>query len=328
MVTTRGGTETSSPPLSRKRAPQEDNASSPEAKRRKPAVTKAVTTADVVIRTKTDLEPETAKLETSLLAERKHIRFSSTSPPPQQASSPPIPPPETKIIEEHVDESDDDAAPEDIPKSVAQEQALAKQAVTTKAIQQQKTAKKLRRRKRDRKLKEQAEGSDKRKETVVEKEEENEEKEDVQEHLAPSHEKEPQQGPKKFSLDNIPALLPDELLATEAPIRPPTPPPTTFQHQQNLKKSLMPFDISTAPLRIPQSKPPKDLTVGAFKVRVVAAVNTRLPPKSNKSTMMARSTLLKGRAEIAAKSMGKKQSARDGSKVQRRSVGGFNRGFV
>jgi U3 small nucleolar RNA-associated protein 16 len=327
MVTTRGGTETSSPPLARKRAPQEDAASSPEAKRRKPAATKAAAVAEVVIRTKTDPEPELKEPEVSLPVERKHIRFSSTSPPPQAVVSDVLPL-KSRIVEEDVEESDDDAAPEDIPQSVAQEQALAKQAVTTKALQQERTTKKLRRRKRDKKLKEQVESSDKRKEKAVAKEEEKEEEEDTEEHLLPSQEEESVQGTKKFSLNNIPALLPDELLATEAPIRPPTPPPTTFQHQQKQKKDPLPFDISTAPLRIPQPKAPKDLTVGALNIRVVAPTNTRLPPKSNKSTMMARTTLLKGRIEIAAKTKGRKKSFMNQSKVERRDVGGFNKSFV
>jgi U3 small nucleolar RNA-associated protein 16 len=323
MVTTRGGTETSSSPLVKKRAAQEDRLSSPEAKRRKPTATKKSSSiTQVPIRSKEEQAVEDPVVAPSITA--KHIRFSSTSPPPRTVLD--VPDVQPKIVEENVEDSDDDAAPEDISHSAAQEQALAAKAITTKAVQEHKTAKKTRRRRRDKKLKEQVQGSDKRNEKV-EAEKKKEEEEGVDEDMEPIEEQEKVEVPKKFGLDDIPALLPDELLATEAPIRPPTPPPTTISYEQRQKKAARPVDSITAPLNIPQPKLPKDLKVGALNVRVVAPTNPLLPPKVGKSKNI-KSRWLAGRPELAASSKSKKKSMYDKSKVQRVAAGGFKRGFV
>jgi U3 small nucleolar RNA-associated protein 16 len=332
MVTTRGGTETSSPPLAKKRAPQDDQAMSPVAKRIKPTTStkdeNPVTVAQVPIRSKVELEPELEEPEATPVVPRTHIRFGSTSPPPQ-IDAPVIATSQIRLLEEDIEESDDDAAPEDISHSVAQEQAFATQAVASKALHEQKAAKKQRRRKRDKKLKEQVEGSEKRKEkAVTEKENEDGEEDIVEKDGAAMEERKPVDTSKKFTLDNIPALLPDELLATEAPIRPPTPPPATLRQQHKQIQTPRSSYLSTAPLKIPQPKPPKDLTIGTLNVRVVEASNSLLPPRVNENSANIRSNWLRGRSEIAARSSRKKKSFKDHSRVQRREIGGSRNDFV
>ena len=81
----------------------------------------------------------------------------------------------------------------------------------------------------------------------------------------------------------LPDLLPDEILATEPPVRLPTPPPiviSTFSKKQRF--------IDTDP------KPPKDIKKGAIKVRVLENSGTVLPPRASKASKNLKESWLAG----------------------------------
>lgn len=218
------------------------------------------------------------------------------------------------------EDSDDDAAPESLSLSIAQAQALATQAGALKTIHEQQATARQRRRKRDRQLKEQVELSGKRKGRDEKERDAAVDKNDISEAELE------QVGGKSYSLDSVPALLPDELLATEAPIRPPTPPPTKTPQQQH-KQAARSSSI-TAPLRVPRQKPPRDLTIGGQKIRVMASRNSLLPPKINTQSKSIRQAWLQGRLEFAKTGPKCRKGIKGESKLQRRTVGGFSKGFV
>ncbi|KAF2434627.1 hypothetical protein EJ08DRAFT_473874 [Tothia fuscella] len=310
MATTRGGADThsespSSHRIARKRAHQEEPSIVTQSKRKKSSdEEKSLENENnsgeaqaVPLRTKSEIiESSEATIATTTIPSRNHIRFSSTSPPPVVAPAPIAQLAVVPAIETNPEEvSDDDAAPEAISHSAAQAQSRAIEAVARKADLEDKQAKKTKRRKRGKKLKDQAGKSEKRvrKDVQAELEQTHVDSEDEEELAMVEDKDEPASAPaKSYSLDNLPTLLPDELLATEAPLRLHSPPPTTSQIQRNTKTT---FNNSTGHLRAPQPKPPQDLILEDKQVRVMTKTNSLLPPKATENSRSIRQSWMKGR---------------------------------
>ncbi|KAL8800629.1 MAG: hypothetical protein Q9182_005042 [Xanthomendoza sp. 2 TL-2023] len=92
----------------------------------------------------------------------------------------------------------------------------------------------------------------------------------------------------RSSKDSLPALLPDEILAAEPTVRPPTPPPPQREMPKarvNTKRRFL--DKS--------SKPPKDIQKGNLRIRVLEDRKKILPPKISKSSRKIRESWLAGR---------------------------------
>lgn len=83
----------------------------------------------------------------------------------------------------------------------------------------------------------------------------------------------------------LPAFLPDEILAAEPVTRLPTPPLSAKKVPMNKRTKFPNVD----------SKPPKDLTVGKTKVRVLQDISTALPPKASVTGKALRESWLMGR---------------------------------
>jgi U3 small nucleolar RNA-associated protein 16 len=348
MVTTRRGADTgsniaSSSPATlkaqkKRRAEPEDNEQeSPSLTKRKKVdesdntrSESPVISREIAVRPHPDIEqPETSTEEPiPALPVRNHIRFNSASPPPATATPAIVQAPE--VVEDEAEESDDDAAPEEVSLSTSKAQSRAVEEQTEQIAKELSESAKRKRRRRDAQLKAQAAGSTKRKEkkekTALEKVEEREDEGDEQS-MEKSGKKKQKRKEKKeeiekslYSLDNIPDLLPDELLATEAPIRLPTPPTTSKLSLSKDMKTFEPF----APLKIPRENAPKDLTYNNLSVRVLVQKNPLLPPKVTSRSKSIRETWLKGRSAFA-----KTTSRREtGGKLQRRFVGSATKAFV
>lgn len=308
MVSTRksreAGTELVSlpqTPTPRKRASQKDSTDSPpEAKRVKP------NTTDIVLQDVVKDIPERPKVAETVAS--KHIRFSSKSPPPAPTVAADSPARVEELVEE--EESDDDAAPEDVSTKTAKIQSIAAREDTRKAVNAAKSARRQRRRNRDKLLREQAAGSEKRKEKHEEEEQKAEEIEE-DEPAGPE--------PKGYSLANIPDLLPDDLLATEAPIRLPTPPPTSDSKHKNGKNLLL-ANGAYAPLKVRNEQTPKDLTVRGRNIRIVTQINPLLPPKAVANSKCVREKWMRGRAEAQTHISKAKTRAKGSSKWERRAI--------
>lgn len=279
---------------------------------------------------------------TPALPPRKHIRFNSASPPP--AIEAPAIAHESAVVEDAAEESDDDAAPEEVSLSTAKAQSRAVEEKAEQVVKELSESAKRKRRRRDARLKAQAEGSTKRKEKKEKKpntalealeEADNEDGEQPGEKLSKSakqkqrrkqrekmegKKEDKMEGPTVSLLDEIPDLLPEELLATEAPIRLPTPPPSSKVGLSKDAKTFEPF----AAMNIPRESAPKDLTYNNLSVRVLGTKNALLPPKATSRSKSIRDTWLKGRSAFA-----KTSSRRDtGGKLQRRPMGGATKAFV
>lgn len=279
---------------------------------------------------------------TSALPARNHIRFNSASPPPAIEAPAVIQKP--AVVEEEAEESDDDAAPEEVSLSTAKAQSRAVEEKVEQLVKGLSESAKRKRRRRDAQLKAQVEGSTKRKEkkekqakTALQPVEEvnNEDEEQTVAKLSKStkqrqrrKQKEKIEGktdskteePTVSLLDDIPDLLPAELLATEAPLRQPTPPPSSKAVLSKDAKPFAPF----AAMNIPRESAPKDLTYNNVSVRVLGIKNALLPPKVTSRSKSIRDTWLKGRSAFA-----KTSSRRDtGGKLQRRPMDGATKAFV
>jgi len=350
MVTTRRGADTSSNQASspvtlnaqkkRRAEPAESEQESPSPTKRKkinqadstrsesPVVSKII-----AVRPHPDAEPPVASTEvpTPALPVRNHIRFNSASPPP--AIEAPAIVQTQVVVQDEAEESDDDAAPEEVSLSTAKAQSRAVEEQTEQTTKELSESAKRKRRRRDAQLKAQAAGSTKRKEkkekiTLKAVEEgENEDGEQLVEKKVKAgkkkrkHEEKKEESTKSlYSLDNLPDLLPDELLATEAPARLPTSPQSLKPSLSKDMKTFEPF----AAMKIPTERAPKDLTYNNLSVRVLGQKNSLLPPKVTSRSRSIRETWLKGRSAFA-----KTTSRRDtGGKLQRRPIGGAAKAFV
>jgi U3 small nucleolar RNA-associated protein 16 len=101
----------------------------------------------------------------------------------------------------------------------------------------------------------------------------------------------------------LPALLPDEILAAEPAIRPPTPPPIVTTVIPKKHKF-----IDADP------KPPKDVKKGAVKVRVLEDNKSALPPRASKASKHLKESWLAGQ-----------QGRKDSAAKRRKPGGGFLR---
>jgi U3 small nucleolar RNA-associated protein 16 len=297
----------------------------------------------IAIRPHLEEEPPTASsgAPNTALPVRSHVRFNSASPPPAPAIV--HTQPEAKVEEE--EESDDDAAPEEVSLSAAKAQSHAVKEQTEQIKKELSESAKRKRRRRDAQLKAQAAGSTKRTEkkkkiAVVEAALENEDEEVKQQDDEPLAEKkqddeqvvEKKKKSKKrketaddsnkldYSPDNIPDLLPAELLATEAPVRS----PTSFFPSKPVESTNLKTHEPFAALKIPRQSAPKDLEYGNVKVRVLDQKNLLLPPKVTSRSKSIRDTWLKGRSQFE-----KTTSRRNtGGKLQRRPMGSTSKAFV
>lgn len=357
MVTTRGGTETgssiivSSPATlksQKKRAAESTDGEqdSPSLSKRKKVDktgntrgSSPVISKKIAVRLHPDAEiPATSAEEqtgeqTPTLPARNHVRFNSASPPPA-IKNPAIAKPQV-VAEQEAEESDDDAAPEEVSLSTAKAQSRAVEEQTEQVIKELGESAKRRRRRRDAQLKAQVAGSTKRigskAKTVLKVVEEGETTD--AEHSAQKEKKKSKnknsktkrkhkeaQEPTTTLLDNIPDLLPDELLATEAPVRLPTPPPSSNAGLSKDTKTFEPF----AAMKIPRESAPKDLIYNDLSVRVLGRKNALLPPKVTSRSKSIRDTWLKGRSAFA-----KPSSKRvTGGKLQRRPMASATKAFV
>lgn len=300
----------------------------------------------LVAETPAILTEEPKEEPTPPLPARNHIRFNSASPPP--AIEAPFIAKKPTEVDEEAEESDDDAAPEEVLLSTAKAQSRAVEEKTEQVVKELSASAKRKRRRRDAQLKAQAEGSTKRKERKEKKEKEaiialraveevdDEDGEQVVEKSSKSATQKQKrrrkekmdaktesrtQEPAVSLLDNIPDLLPEELLATEAPLRLPSPPPSSKSGLSRDAKIFEPF----AALNIPRkSAPNKDLTYNDLSVRVLEKKNALLPPKVTSKSKNIRDTWLKGRSAFA-----KSSSRRNaGGKLERRPMIGASKAFV
>lgn len=97
--------------------------------------------------------------------------------------------------------------------------------------------------------------------------------------------------------EELPELLPEELLAQDF-TRPPTPPPTARQQDAGEPKSRRIKLDATVPM---------DIQVGPVKVSVLEKVNKVLPPKASLRSKAVREGWLAGRRGKAGMAMERKQ---------------------
>jgi len=81
----------------------------------------------------------------------------------------------------------------------------------------------------------------------------------------------------------LPALLPDDILAAEPPVRPPTPPPIALAVISKKQRFT-----DTDP------RPPKDIKKGSIKVRVLEDNKSVLPPRASKVSKNLKESWLAG----------------------------------
>jgi hypothetical protein len=331
MVTTRGGSDTSSnvysSPASLRKRRAEPNGTEPELTKRK-----KVDQADedknesppvleqIVVRPHPAAAPPPTGMEAAdattqpTLPVRNHIRFGSASPPPVLETTTAALVTQSAVDNVADEESDDDAAPETISLSTAQAQTRAVQEQAEQIVKEISETAKRRRRRRDAQLKAQAAGSTKRKfkeakngadkQAAVAEEAADEDESPAVAEMKPTK--------PSYSLDNIPALLPDELLATEAPVRLPTPPQSSKPSQIKDKKTPEAF----AALKIPRESAPKDLTYDNLKVRVLTQNNPLLPPPASGRSKDVREAWLKGRPSFEKMT----KRGKGAGKLQRREI--------
>lgn len=104
----------------------------------------------------------------------------------------------------------------------------------------------------------------------------------------------------------LPALLPDELLAIEPAVRPPTPPTEPEARLVSIPKKRKFLDADP--------KPPKDVKRGPVNVRVLESQRQFLPPRASKTSKALKEAWLFGRRGPGGAVV-----------IQRRKLGG---GFV
>ncbi|EKG18397.1 U3 snoRNA associated [Macrophomina phaseolina MS6] len=254
---------------------------------------------------------ENSKAEEPAAApKRTHIRFGSEDPPV-------VPEPEPEPAKEEVpsstnegEEDSDDDAPEAVTASSAREQARAAEEGAAKVIERQENEAKRKRQEREARLREQAAAAKKRKQE--------QEAKDIPADVASSatiQAFDPSAIRKasrpSYDLNNLPALLPDDILAAAPDVRPATPDPDDEESSAASKKQLV-----NKHLKFLDEKAPKDVKKGPVKVRVLEKGNKFLPPKvSNSGTKSVRDTWLQGR---------KTKEGKKGSfgGLERRKIGG------
>ncbi|KAK8195384.1 U3 snoRNA associated-domain-containing protein [Phyllosticta capitalensis] len=268
-------------------------------------------------------EESTPKAEPQVVEKPKIIRFGSEDPPviPEPVPEPPkkaeIP---TSSADE--DEDSDDEAPEAVTTSSAREQARAAEEDAAKAVKEQEAAAKRKRQEREARLREQAAASKRRKQKEAESALASEDVSppaDVASSTTITASNPAELSKQsKYDLQNIPALLPDDLLAAAPAVRPPTPEPveraTVLDRKEVEKKKL------NKHLKFLDEKPAKDIKKGPVRLHVLEKGNKKLPPKVNNQSKNMREQWLAGRR--AQSSKGKKNF---GGPERKKTGGGFLR---
>ncbi|KAL8902509.1 MAG: hypothetical protein Q9207_004648 [Kuettlingeria erythrocarpa] len=197
-----------------------------------------------------------------------------------------------------------DEAPEVVTQSTGLEKARSAAAEATKAVEAQRAAGKQKRREHDTLLKLQAKATKKEAEQTGIKDTRLEVPTDDRA-AAP-----PQAPASEFRwsrADPLPALLPDELLATEPMPRLPTPSP------EPLEPALAKVPINKRQRFLEEtSKPPKDVRKGNVKIRVLEDSRAILPPKVSKQSQSIRESWLAGRPGAKGKAMMERRKMRGG----------------
>ncbi|GME37688.1 U3 snoRNA associated [Neofusicoccum parvum] len=259
--------------------------------------------------------------ESAPAPENTHIRFGSEDPP--TIPEPPAEPPAQQEIPSSTaeqEEDSDDEAPEAVTATSAREQARAAEEDAAKAIEKQESEAKRKRQDREARLREQATAAKKRKQEQAPPPPAPTE---IPADVASSttiQASDPSALHKRttkpaYDLNNIPALLPADLLAAAPDVRPATPEPedagsaqadAAARKKEKLNKHLKFLD----------EKPAKDVKKGPVKVRVLEKGNKFLPPKvMSNGSKSVRDTWLQGR---------KIKETRKGSfgGLERKKVGG------
>ena len=230
------------------------------------------------------------------------------------------PPPST--TKDDVDDSDDDAAPEEITLSTAQAQSHIQRAQAAGAALAQSLAQKRRRRRKDAILKSQAASSGSKQKLSSTSDQDEGDTVANPESAAPEEAREAQD---QISLDNLPAILPDSILlaadeAASAHVAT-TDIPRKRSSRLNARRRAAIKNAAHVQIRIPTSKPPKDVRRGPVSVRVLETQSNLLPPKVVSAARGIRETWLKGRQSIVkAGAQAKKRRPRDNrvDKMERR----------
>ncbi|KAI9815487.1 MAG: hypothetical protein M1827_002621 [Pycnora praestabilis] len=188
------------------------------------------------------------------------------------------------------DEDSESEAPETVTMSSGQEKARALEAETAKAAEVQAAAGRKKRQERDARLRQQAEVSKK-----------NKKQKRLQDSKGSPQipngdlsgdgevilDKERKPQPRaKISTSDLPDLLPDDILAAEPMIRPPTP-PLEPEDRNTISKKHRFFERD--------EKRPRDVKRGPVTVRVLEKSNTQLAPKVAKSSKSLKEAWLAGR---------------------------------
>jgi hypothetical protein len=221
--------------------------------------------ASTTIRLNDTGSPELATKQMPVV-KSSHVRFGSESPPPSEPSALVMENAENGLNEDEDRDSDDDA-PEAISHSRAQAETKAAAAVEARMLRKREEDERTRRRNQDSQLKKQAQSSKKR-----------QRQEDLTEEGTSK---------RQFDFDHLPNLLPEELLATEAPKRSPTPPAGDALPQR--AQTLKGFGK-----RRNEEVPPADVVHKGTKIRVLPKTNKALPPRTNAQSKNIREHWMKG----------------------------------
>ncbi|KAK7720625.1 hypothetical protein SLS57_005404 [Botryosphaeria dothidea] len=289
-------------PKAESRTVEEAEGETPEAEVRKEETIKTEEpTEEAPQAAEKQLQEETAKAaepkagkskaeEPAPISKKTHIRFGSEDPPVMPEPAPE--PPRQEIPSSSFEEEDsDDDAPEAVTASSAREQARVAEEETAKAIEKQDNEAKRKRQEREARLREQAAAAKKRKQEYEPKQ--------IPADVASSatiQASDPAALRKlsrpSFDPSNLPALLPDDILAAAPEVRPATPESDDEQTGAATSKK----EIVNKHLKFLDEKPPKDVKKGPVKVRVLEKGNKLLPPKvSNSGTKSVRDQWLQGR---------------------------------
>jgi hypothetical protein len=229
------------------------------------------------------LEPVSPKI-TQASKRKSHVKFGSESPLPAPEVEEEQPAVESEEEnEDSTDDDDDDEAPEAISHSHAEATTKATQAVEARLVKRREQEAREKRRERDAQLKAQVKSSEKRqsrgKREQLQSDDEDE-RSPTKIATAP-----------KYDMNDLPALLPDELLAMEAPARLPTPPPADTRSGK-----LQKLGHSAIETRVEEV--PADVIHNGTKIRVLQTSNKLLPPKADGETRSMREAWLQGRASF------------------------------
>lgn len=201
-----------------------------------------------------------------------------------------------------------DEAPELVTQSMGLEKARSAAAEATKAAEAQRAAGKQKRRDRDTLLKLQAKATKKDAEQTGAKDVRLDTlTDDEMDGQASTPPLKPATDLKWPSTDQLPVLLPDEILAAEPMPRLPTPSPEPPERA-----------LAKAPINWRQRfleekpKPPKDVRKGNVRIRVLEDRGAILPPKVSKQSQSIRESWLVGRPGAKGKAMIERRKMGDG----------------